>query len=370
MQHSQQQHPFTHIFVGRRTFYLFSITDIVRLRATARWLTDFFRALQLRQRLAHSLRTQAGLRRAANRQPPMQLLAVDDQEMNLPDLLVAVCIVEEGSWKEMGEVFDLAGLCGNCQLPVRLTVADLHRFVSRRAYVSGPRVLAQLKMVGHHIHFGDGETFQVFQHGNTVRAIKDDNGFEVTVDPDLPAGHLCLQHRRQHDPPVSSRIGYSTLGWRLVYPAATHSSVSSFIKSTILEHFQSTHANDKLLRSIDRRADSDRLRTLITQSPHTPLEGCTTTTTWQCYGLEFPAFPARHRYLVLTGASDPFVAWIHMWEWGTYGWANYAVRVEVFTTEKPLSGVGAAFKDRFPETTRLARVVLWPGFAALVFDRP
>ncbi|CEM20439.1 unnamed protein product [Vitrella brassicaformis CCMP3155] len=195
----QQQHPVEYIFVGRRTFYLLSLDDILRLRKTCSWLRKLFGAPQLRQRLTHEVSTQAGLRRAANGQ---QLLTFDDQQMGEGDLLAALCVTEAGGWSEMSEAVELAGQCGNCQLPVRLTAADLHQYPNKTAYLAAPRVLAQLKMVGPHIDFGNGVTFQLFHHGNRLRAVNDDDGFEVDIDPPLPPNHPYQQHRQQHDPPA------------------------------------------------------------------------------------------------------------------------------------------------------------------------
>ncbi|CEM20437.1 unnamed protein product [Vitrella brassicaformis CCMP3155] len=200
-QPNQQQHPIEYIFVGRRSFFLLSLDDVLQLRATCRWLRELFKAPQLRQRLGHSLSTQAGLRRAANGQ---QLLTFDDQQMGVGDVLAALCVTEAGGWSEMSEAVELAGQCGNCQLPVRLTAADLHQYPNKTAYSAAPRVLAQLKMVDLHIHFGNGVTFKLFHHGDTLRAIKDQFGFELTIDPPLPPNHLYQQHRQPHDPPVRS----------------------------------------------------------------------------------------------------------------------------------------------------------------------
>ncbi|CEM15519.1 unnamed protein product [Vitrella brassicaformis CCMP3155] len=99
---------------------------------------------------------------------------------------------------------------------------------------------------------------------------------------------------------------------------------------------------------IDRHVDNNQLDTIMTQSPHTSVEGCTTTASRRNPGGH------THRQLVLTGASHSFVASIYI-----IG-SEYinTVRVQVHTTESAVYDVGGAFKDRFPETTRLARVVL------------
>ncbi|CEM26487.1 unnamed protein product, partial [Vitrella brassicaformis CCMP3155] len=130
-QQHQQQHPFSYIFVGRRTFYLFSsIKDILRLRATCTWISELHGAAQLRDRLRHSLGSQAGLRRAVNRQQ-VQLLRFDDDQFGTHDLLAAACVVEEGPWGEMAEVIEVAGQCGNCDLPVILTADDINTHTNK-----------------------------------------------------------------------------------------------------------------------------------------------------------------------------------------------------------------------------------------------
>ncbi|CEM31960.1 unnamed protein product [Vitrella brassicaformis CCMP3155] len=248
MQHTHQ-HPFTHIFVGRRTYFLLSLTDILRLRAVCRWLRELFRAAQLRQRLNHSLSTEAGLRPVVNGQA-VQLLVFDDQQMGVADLLAAVCVTEAGGWEEMREAIALAAQCGYCQLPVRLTATDLHKFLNKTVYLATPRVLAHRMMVGRHIDFGtNGVTFQLFDHGKTLRAIRDEDGFEIEIDP--RAGHYYQRHRQQHDPPVRSRIEYSHAeGWRL-RAAADFASVSSFIKRTLFGHFnKTTHATTNSIRRV------------------------------------------------------------------------------------------------------------------------
>ncbi|CEM31858.1 unnamed protein product [Vitrella brassicaformis CCMP3155] len=261
-----------------------------------------FGAPQLWQRLSHSLGTQAGLRRTANGQ---QLLTfADQQQMGVADLLAALCVMEAGGWSEMSEAIELAGQCGNCQLPVRLTAADLHQYPNKAAYSAAPRVLAQLKMVGPHIHFGDGVTFQLFQHGNRLRAIKDQIGLEIDINPPLPANHPIQQHRQLHDPPVHSNMTYvPPLGWMSLAASRVYSSVSSFVKRIAINHFAATHQYNKTSGRIDRDVDNSRLITFVTQSSHTPVEGCTTTSTSYRSTDGF-----TYRRLVLTDASHSFVA--------------------------------------------------------------
>ncbi|CEM38844.1 unnamed protein product [Vitrella brassicaformis CCMP3155] len=111
--HEQQQHPVSYLCVGRRSRYLLSVKDVVRLRATCTWLKQLFGEAQLRDRLSHSLGSQAGLRRANVNGQQVQLLRFDDDQFGTHDLLAAVCVVEEGDWGEMAEVIELGGQCGN-----------------------------------------------------------------------------------------------------------------------------------------------------------------------------------------------------------------------------------------------------------------
>ncbi|CEM20422.1 unnamed protein product [Vitrella brassicaformis CCMP3155] len=304
-QQQQQQHPVWYVCAHRGSD--FPLRDVLHLRKTCKWASGLFGAPQLRQLLSQwttddELSTQAGLRRTANGQ---QLLTFDDQQMGEGDLLAALCVAEAGGWSEMSEAVELAGQCGNCQLPVRLTAADLHQYPNKTAYLAAPRVLAQLKMVGPHIHFGDNTTFELFRYGNTLRAIKNQAAYEMDINPPLPANHLYQQHRQQHDPPVRSRIGYApSAGWVVAVTPYNYSSVSSFVKSIVIDHFAGTHQINTTARTMDRHVDNNQLHTLMTQSPHTPVEGCTTTTSFRL--TDFFAY----RRLVLTGTGRSFVAWI------------------------------------------------------------
>ncbi|CEM11121.1 unnamed protein product [Vitrella brassicaformis CCMP3155] len=324
-QQQQQQHPFSYIFVGRRTFYLFSsIKDILRLRATCTWLRDLFGAAQLRDRLRHSLGSQAGLRRAVNGQQ-VQLLRFDDDQFGTHDLLAAVCVVEEGPWGEMAE-----------------------------AYVSAPRMLAQLKMVGRHVLFDNDTCLHLVQHnGGEWRAIIDQPGFELEVDPPLPAGHLYQQHRQPHDPPVNSSSIYywGEDGWSSAFNERTHASVSSFAKFMILYHFYLSYQFNDISMTLNRVVGGGRLDGLLTESPHTSVTDCTAT-----MGRD-----DNERLLVLTNGSHPFVAWINI-----RGLGNNDVAVRVFTTEAAACE-SSPFKQRFPVITQLARVALG-AVAPYVFD--
>ncbi|CEM31864.1 unnamed protein product [Vitrella brassicaformis CCMP3155] len=342
---------------------LLKVKDVGSLRVAARHhsLVDF-PPNALRTRLTHSLhriRLADGTRLDA-------VLAFDAQTVSEPRvLLAAMWLVEEQTWDEVTDILRLAAQCGRCTLPVWLTADDINRHASKTVYLAIPRVLAQLKMVGPYIDLSDGVTFQLFHHGNRLRAIKDQYGFEMTIDPSLPPNHPYQQHRQPHDPPVRSRIEYRSAGWRpqplgLLGPL-DYSSVSSFVKSIVLNHFVWTHQVNSTYRSVDRHVDNNRLHTIMPQSPHTPVEGCTTTASGR-----FSRDRFAYRRLVLTDASHSFLAWIEITEASALG-------VRVATTESAVSGVGGAwggaFKDRFPQTTRLARAVLGAVISARIFGQ-
>jgi len=133
--------------------------------------------------------------------------------------------------------------------------------------------------------------------------------------------------------------------------SSTDSSVSSFAKRVILDHLHHTHHTNRTFIYLNRRVGGGRLDGLLTQSPHTPVAGCTT----------IFIRDGEVRLLVLTNSSHNFVAWMNV-----KGCGNGIVCVSVLTTEAPVR-VRGAFKDRFLLTTQLARVAL-RRVAPYVFD--
>ncbi|CEM14851.1 unnamed protein product [Vitrella brassicaformis CCMP3155] len=315
--------------------------DIGRLRTAALYVGNDH-SQTLRSRLNWSLHRI----RLADGTPLDTVLAFDPQSVTEARLLLAAMwMVEQQRWEEVAEVLRWASHCGRCTLPVNLTAADINKHADKTAYMSLPRVVTQLMVVGRHVDFADSSRLELFRHGHEVRAINDEPDFDLEVDPPLFPDHPYRQHRLQDDPPVRSHIHYwERCGiWRSG-GRFTDASVSSCAKRLILDHFDHTHKTYRTWRLLDRYVGGGRLDALLSQSPHTPVAGCSTT------------FSRQHgrplRYLVLTKSTHNFVAWIHL---GDY--ANI-VEVSVWTTEAPVSGEGGAFKDRFPQTTALARVVL------------
>ncbi|CEM06519.1 unnamed protein product [Vitrella brassicaformis CCMP3155] len=349
-----QEHPVSHLFVGSRG-HLPDIVTVSRLRATSRRIRASFTIAELRNRLANSLRRDGD----GINTPQLQLVRFDPS-LGMGDLLAAVRIAEEGGrWDETREVLQWASQCRYCTLPVTLTSPDINKHANKTAYRLLARVLAQLMVVGRHVDFGDGSCLQILRLANhwrgngKVGAIKDQAGFRLDVNPSLPrALHLYRQHRLQHDPPVERSISHYEGPWALSVLEDTDASLSSFAKAMILHHFSWTHQiNDTSYILLNRRVGGGRLDGLLTQSPHTPVAGCTTTLSWN----------GNVRTLVLTDDSHTFVAWVSIL------WENFGnARVRVSTTEAPARASGA-FKDRFPVTTRLARVALGR-VAPYVFD--
>ncbi|CEM25905.1 unnamed protein product [Vitrella brassicaformis CCMP3155] len=305
-----QEHPVSHLFVGSRG-HLPDIVTVARLRVTSRRIRAAFTIAELRNRLANSLSRDGD---GINTQQ-LQLVRFDPS-LGMGELMAAVWIAEEGGrWDETGEVLQWASQCRYCTLPLNLTADDINTHANKTAYRSVARVLAQLMVVGRYIDFGDGSCLQIFRHPNgEVRAIKDEPGFRLDIDPPLAAHHLFLYE---------------------------YASLSSLAKRVILRHFLKTHQINLTSTTLTRRVGGRRLDGLLIQSPHTPVAGCTTTFSRD----------GRVRFLVLTDSHD-FVAWIAIVDMG-----NNTVRVDVRTTEAPVC-VSGSFKDRFPVTTQLARVAL------------
>ncbi|CEM24942.1 unnamed protein product [Vitrella brassicaformis CCMP3155] len=327
--------------------------DIGRLRTAARFVgNDHFPAQTLRSRLNWSLHRI----RLADGTLLDTVIAFDPQSVTEARLLLAAMwMVEQQRWDEVAEVLRWASQCGCCTLPVNLTAAGINKHADKTAYVSLPRVLAQLMVAGRHVDFGDGSRLELFRHGHQVRAINNQPGYRLTLDPHLPPGHLYPQHRLQDDPPVHTRIDYSKVHGRWgLFVNSTDASVSSCAKRLIVDHFEGTHQTNSTTKFLDRYVGGGRLDALLTESPHTPVDGCGTAFSYQ---------DGRLRKLVLTKSTHNFVAWIYIIEL-----SGNDVGVAVHTTEAAASGVGGAFRDRFLDTTALARLAVGAGVARYVFD--
>ncbi|CEM24048.1 unnamed protein product [Vitrella brassicaformis CCMP3155] len=305
---------------------LHTLKDLGNIRRSALFFSKVdFPAQVLRSRLNRSLHR---IRLADGNQLDA-VLTFDAQTVSEPrELLAAIWMVEEQRWDEAAEVLQLASQCDCCTLPLSLTADDINKHWSKTAYMSLPRVLAQLRVVGRHVRFRDGSCLRFLRRANgEVRAIKDEPGFRLDVNPPLAAHHLYQRHRQQHDPPVRSGIYYNGRRWVSSFGItdASVSSVSSFAKGMIYDHFCWTHPIN---------------RTSIHLNSYSG---------------------ARVLELVLTDSSHNFVAGIRLGDV-----ADRSVLVFVFTTEAPVCASGA-FKDRFRQTTQLGSEALGRGLE-VVFD--
>ncbi|CEL93574.1 unnamed protein product [Vitrella brassicaformis CCMP3155] len=278
------------------------------------------------------------------------------------DSAFKVVYLLEQSWEEVAEVLQWASQCDCCTLPLSLTADDINTHWSETVYMALPRVLAQLMVVGRHVRFRDGSCLRFLRRANGEVRGPIEPGFRLVFNPPLAAGHLYQQHRLEHDPPVRSRnIYYNGRTWVSHAIPSTDasvssvSSVSSFVKNMILDHYRHVryHRTNRTSIVLNRRVAGGRLNGLLTQSPHTSVAGCTTT---------FSNSGARVRYLVLTDSSHDFVAWIRLEVLPTIN----DVRVSVVTTEARVCASGA-FKDRFRQTTQLGSEALGRGLE-VVFD--
>jgi len=112
---------------------------------------------------------------------------------------------------------------------------------------------------------------------------------------------------------------------------------------------------------VDRSVRDGHLDRIMTQSPHTPLNGCSDVMTWEA------ANGRCGQSHVLTTSDDPFIAWIFFSIQPDNN--NQDVHIFITTFEAPAAGVpqNAPFAQRFPLTAAKVRRVLGP-IAAIVLD--
>ncbi|CEL93596.1 unnamed protein product [Vitrella brassicaformis CCMP3155] len=166
--------------------------DVGILRCTATFLRQIdFSVAVLRTRLGRSLvAKQLG-----------GIIAFDAQ-LESPLLLKAIWLVDTQQWTEVVNALKLAEQRGFCTLPITMSLQDLQRHTTKQAYLAEPRVVALWKMIGRHVNFGGNYgRFELFdQQGGGVRAIKDEPGFELDINPPhppIPPTHYQRQPARQ-----------------------------------------------------------------------------------------------------------------------------------------------------------------------------
>ncbi|CEM09710.1 unnamed protein product [Vitrella brassicaformis CCMP3155] len=208
-------------------------------------------------------------------------------------------------------------------------------------------------------------TLELFRHNNEIRAIRNEPGFALTINPPvlLPnrpvhpfSQHPFTHHAKPHDPPVRSRIrwhhgvGWATVG---VNNGPVFTSASCMLKEVVLRYRVQAVSGFTYSPAVlvDRRVRGGHLDCIMTRSPYTPPNGCADVMTWEAPN------GACGQLHVLTTAADPFIAWINF---DIPPGDNQNVRVTIRTTEAPAAGVAndAPFLQRCPLTAAMARSVL------------
>ncbi|CEM28610.1 unnamed protein product [Vitrella brassicaformis CCMP3155] len=332
---------------------LSDLTTVAHLKSTARLIRNALWPIVRRFRLPNAIE-------GAGASGVVQF----DPQLSHGDVMKAMWVVEEGgegAWGEVGDTLRVAEHCGNCQLPITVDGADLQTHATKADFLALPRVFAQWMLVGRHVVFRrptgqqDG-TLQLFRHNNNdIRIIRNEPNFTITLNPPLPlltgrpvhafSQHPFQQHAKPHDPPVRSRIGWQHgVGWVTigVNDGPLYASASSMLKDLVL------------------RVRGGHLDRIMTQSPHTPPNGCSDVLTWEA------ADRICAQLHVLTSSNDPFLAWTYF---GIFPGDNQSVHVTIPTTEAPAAGVfhDAPFAQRFPLTAAKVRSLCGP-IASIVLD--
>ncbi|CEL92904.1 unnamed protein product [Vitrella brassicaformis CCMP3155] len=311
-------------------------SEVGSLRATAHFLWEVdFSPYVLRNRLNRCLAAKG-----------LHTVVGFDALLDRPLLLKAIWLVDTQQWNEVADALKLAAQRGFCQLPMTLAVADLQRHDSKQAYLADVRVIGLWKMVGRHVNFGGQRGhFELFdQPGGGVRALRDEPGFELDVNPPLPANHPYHPHIIDDNPPVRSRIGREGASWTAggARVVVTDASVSSFIMRFITRPPEPNRGETPLAK-VDRHAHGGVLDGILNHSPHQPPDGCTAVMAGRCDDSDPPV---EARRLVLTPFDSPFSF------------------VFLVTTEPPVGDPSDVFKDRRPSSAPLVRGLVGDAIAA------
>ncbi|CEM37156.1 unnamed protein product [Vitrella brassicaformis CCMP3155] len=346
------------------------LTAIARFKSTARPITDAIRPI------ARNLRLPKAIERAG-----LSGVVQFDDQLSHGDVMKAMWMVEEGGeggWGEVGETLRFAEHGGYCQLPVTVGAGDLQTHATKADFLALPRFCVQWMLVGRHVAFQlpggqqDG-TLELFRHTNEIRIIRNEPNFTLTINPPLPlpnraihpfSRHPFTHHAKPHDPPVRHRIEWHGwqygVGWGTGVVNRVFASASCMLKRLILRHRVRTLGGCSPAVVVDRRVRGGHLDSIMTRSPHTPLNGCSGV---MAYGLANGLCGQLH---VLTTSDDQFFAWI---AFRIQPSDHRNVRVTIGTTEAAAAGVAhdAPFAQRFPLTAAKPRRVLGP-IAAIVLD--
>ncbi|CEL98440.1 unnamed protein product [Vitrella brassicaformis CCMP3155] len=286
-----------------------------------------------------------------------------DLQLETKLVLKAIWLVDTQQWTEVANALKVARQHGFCQLPITLAVADLERHDSKQAYLADARVIALWKMVGRHVNFG-GQLgrFELFdQPSGGVRAIKDEPGFELDINPPLPPAHPYRTHTINDNPPVRSTIHPQGDSWTTGGEVLTQASTSAFIMRIIMVPSAANLGWTPWV-AVNRHAHGGVLDGLMNNSPHQPPDRCTAVVAGRGDDRDPPV---EYRILLPTAFDGPFVASIIL---STSANTN-TVFVSALTNEPPVGNASDAFKDRRPATAPLVGGPLGSTIADMVVNQ-
>ncbi|CEM09695.1 unnamed protein product [Vitrella brassicaformis CCMP3155] len=157
-------------------------------------------------------------------------------------------------------------------------------------------------------------TLILFRHNNELRIIRNEPNFTAAINSPLPLAnrpvhpfsqHPFIHHAKPNDPPVRHRIRWQPgVGWATVGidDAPVHASASYLLKDLMLVHRVLAVGGfaDSPAVVVDRRVWGGHLDIIITQSPHTPLNGCSHVLTWEAARISFEIPPGDNQDVRVT----------------------------------------------------------------------
>ncbi|CEM10740.1 unnamed protein product [Vitrella brassicaformis CCMP3155] len=156
-------------------------------------------------------------------------------------------------------------------------------------------------MVGRRVDFGELGRFELFDDASCgLRAIKDEEAFQIRLAPPLPADHRFQQHTDPHNPIVAHRINvFLQAQDHVLDEDVIEASFSSYLMHTITTRIKGASGS--------RESEPDMIdagvMARLDRSVHRPfVRGASAV-----MALEYPA-NVYHRYAVLTPLDHPFAA--------------------------------------------------------------
>mmetsp|Transcript_24987 Transcript_24987/g.72109 ORF Transcript_24987/g.72109 Transcript_24987/m.72109 type:complete len:435 (-) Transcript_24987:273-1577(-) len=324
---------------------LYTLRDLGSIRAAAPFLIDTPPGLlsgRLRRAL-HAKRLDDGTRLDS-------VVSFGDPHDGLEgaEALKAMWLVEHQRWDEAADALRFASQCRFCQLPAIITREDLQRHRTKQAFLAEPRVVALWKMVGRRVDFGELGRFELFDDASCgLRAIKDEEAFQIRLAPPLPADHRFQQHTDPHNPIVAHRINvFLQAQDHVLDEDVIEASFSSYLMHTITTRIKGASGS--------RESEPDMIdagvMARLDRSVHRPFVGNVAGAS-AVMAIEYPA-GVHHRYAVLTPLDHPFATVYGVRE----GPREDQVNVLAVTTE-PRASVAddeLRFSQMHPQTTAVA----------------